>query len=361
MAGGPLNQDFINSMPNFAVPGISTPRNIAVGQPSSPPAPAPQMGNLIDQMRVAGQLPQMAGYGAQPAMPPRNLPLALQGVIPANAAPAPQSQSAQAFVNSLPTFHPPAAASQQSLALKGIIPEGYTSPAQWNVPPLPAGMPGGSRPALSPSDIAGQGTWATGANMAPSAGVSGGGAVGGKFIDPAAAIQAGFDQQTAYRQQAIQDIMAAARQGDPGNYSFRLAHLVGATGANNFAGIQGQGVDALNSAIAGITGAGIGANAAMYGADQATVRTGMEVGEQHYQAATGSVPTGTVVGSDPSTKMAVPLTTYGQRPSVAGMVPMQYDPTPPSTMKPVVGKTYVDKSGNVAVYQSDGTYKKVGQ
>ncbi|WP_158683562.1 hypothetical protein [Burkholderia sp. BE12] len=259
MAGGPLNQDLINSMPNFAVPGLATPRNIAVGQPSPAPAPAPQVGNLIDQMRLAGQLPQMAGYGAQPTAP--------APVRPVVTAPAPK-QSAQDFVNSLPTYNPTPSTAAAA-----------PNPRVWNVPPLPPGLPGGASVAPSISDTAGQGTWANGTNTASGAGGSGS-TVAGKFIDPAAAIQAGFDQQVAYRQQAIQDIMAAARQGNPGNYSFRLAHLIGAIGGNNFAGIQGQGVDALNQSIAGVSSAGIGAGAAMYGADQATARTGMELGER---------------------------------------------------------------------------------
>jgi hypothetical protein len=346
---GPLNQDLINSMPNFAVPGIITPRNIVVGQPAAAPAPAPQVGNLIDQMRMAGQLPQVAGYGARPIVPAATAP-AVQAAAPAAAA-APQKQSAQDFVNSLPVYNPAPSAAAAAGA----------NPHVWNVPPLPPGMPGGATvsPAQAATNIAGQGTWANGTNMAPAAGGAGG-TVAGKFIDPAEAIQRGFDQQVAYRQQALQDIMAAARQGNPGNYSFRLAHLVGAMGANNFGAVQGQGVDALNQSIAGVSSAGIGAGAAMYGADQALAGRLAEVGEQHYQSATGSVPLGTTIGEDPVTHMAVPLTTYGQRPAAAGMVPTPYS-TGGSSAKPIVGKTYVDKSGNRAVYQSDGSYKPVGQ
>ncbi|WP_322037988.1 hypothetical protein [Burkholderia cenocepacia] len=328
-------------MPNFAVPGVITPRNIVVGQPAPAAAPAPQVGNLIDQMRAAGQLPQMAGYGAQPITP------APVVVSPAPAAPAPK-QNAQAFVNSLPVYNPTPSATPTTANSRALM------------PPLPPGLPGGASvaPVQSAADIAGQGTWANGTNMAPAA--SGAGStVAGKFIDPAEAIQRGFDQQVAYRQQALQDIMAAARQGNPGNYSFRLAHLIGAMGANNFGAVQGQGVDALNQSIAGVSSAGIGAGAAMYGADQALAGRLAEVGEQHYQSATGSVPLGTTIGADPITGMAVPLTTYGQRPSAAGMVPTPYSTG--ESKKPIVGKTYVDKSGNRAVYQSDGSYKPVGQ
>ncbi|MDN7541950.1 hypothetical protein [Burkholderia cenocepacia] len=324
------------------MPGIVTPRNIVVGQPAPAAAPAPQVGNLIDQMRAAGQLPQMAGYGAQPITP---APVA---VVPALAAPAPK-QNAQAFVNSLPVYNPtPSAAAAATPNSRALM------------PPLPPGLPGGASvaPAQSAADIAGQGTWANGTNTAPAAGGAGA-TVAGKFIDPAEAIQRGFDQQVAYRQQALQDIMAAAHQGNPGNYSFRLAHLIGAMGANNFGAVQGQGVDALNQSIAGVSSAGIGAGAAMYGADQALAGRLAEVGEQHYQSATGSVPLGTTIGADPITGMAVPLTTYGQRPAAAGMVPTPYSGG--ESKKPIVGKTYVDKSGNRAVYQSDGSYKPVGQ
>ncbi|HDR9868473.1 TPA: hypothetical protein QDE31_01615 [Burkholderia cenocepacia] len=327
-----MNQDLINSMPNFAVPGIVTPRNIAVGQPSPAAAPAPQVGNLIDQMRAAGQLPQMAGYGAQPITP------APVVVSPAPAAPAPK-QNAQAFVNSLPVYNPTPSATPTTANSRALM------------PPLPPGLPGGASvsPVQATANLAGQGTWANGTNMAPAAG--GAGAIAGKFIDPAEAIQRGFDQQVAYRQQALQDIMAAAHQGNPGNYSFRLAHLIGAMGANNFGAVQGQGVDALNQSIAGVSSAGIGAGAAMYGADQALAGRLAEVGEQHFQAATGSVPTGTTMGTDPLIGAAVPLTTYGQRPSAAGMVPMPYNPAPPvSSALPSGLKVGASYKG------ADGTY-----
>ena len=69
------------------------------------------------------------------------------------------------------------------------------------------------------------------------------------FRDPADAITAGIRQQGLYRDEGLAAIQALAARGDPNNYSYRLAALTGALGTNNFAGVQQQGIEALNRAL----------------------------------------------------------------------------------------------------------------
>jgi hypothetical protein len=88
---------------------------------------------------------------------------------------------------------------------------------------------------------------------------------GGGLVNPSGAIATGYDQQTAYRRSGLADIMTAASQGNPNNYSLRLGHLVGALGNNNFAQVQGQGADSMNQAEAAEFDAGTMAGAQVYG------------------------------------------------------------------------------------------------
>jgi hypothetical protein len=174
------------------------------------------------------------------------------------------------------------------------------------------------------------------------------------LTNPSGAIANGYEQQLSYQRNALAAIMGAAQQGSAGNYSYRLGHLVGAMGQNNFASVQGQGADALNQSMASEANAAMSANASMYGADVGLARTGEEVGEQHYQAATSSVPLGTTVGTDPVTHMAVPLTTYGQRPATVGGMPSAYNTAAPAA-RPKEGATGKTPEGTPTVYRN-GTW-----
>jgi len=358
---GPLNQDVLNSLGNFTVPGLVTPNNIPVGKPSAPVPATPPVGSLIDQMRANGQF---AGYG----IPGAPVPAPAAAVPAASAAPAPaigQPPAAppmtpaqrQAFLAGMPDYVPGKTQGAAQGGLRPPLPDNMLGNS--GVPGLPQGpVPGGPAAAYSPAAANAAGMWAT--PVTTSGGGVGAPSVNGRYIDPTQAIQHGYDQQLAYQQAALQNIMAAARQGNPDNYSFRLAHLIGAMGANNFAGIQGQGVDALNQSIAGVSAAGMNAGAAMYGSDQALKAHLAQVGEEHYQSSTGSVQTGTTLVPDAMTGISVAVPTYGQRPAAAGGMPTPY-PTTPQGNRPVVGATYRDRNGQRAVYQSDGTYKPVAQ
>jgi hypothetical protein len=98
---------------------------------------------------------------------------------------------------------------------------------------------------------------------------------GGQLIDPSGAIQNGYNQQLAYQQASIANLLAAFRSSD-GLAATKHA-LAAAVGINNFGQVQGQGADVMNQGIAGITGAGINADASDYQQQQANARTAAEI------------------------------------------------------------------------------------
>lgn len=132
---------------------------------------------------------------------------------------------------------------------------------------------------------------------------------GAGLVDPSSAIDRGYAQQLAYQRASLNNIMNAAGEGDSRNYSFRLAHLVGALGQNNFGQVQGQGADALNTATAGVGNEGLIAGAQAYGQDTqaATARAQIEAGRE--LEANKSQPIGTTV--DTSAGYPVSQTNYG--------------------------------------------------
>jgi hypothetical protein len=126
---------------------------------------------------------------------------------------------------------------------------------------------------------------APGAPGAPGAyGGVGGGEAGG-IRDPQAAIAAGFGLQDARAQNYIGQAMQYVNGGD--NIFERATRarfvngLLGATvGPNNAGQVAGQGADTLNSALAGVQAAGIGAGASEYGAN-----LGLQANEERIQGA----------------------------------------------------------------------------
>jgi hypothetical protein len=185
----------------------------------------------------------------------------------------------------------------------------------------------------------------------------GGGTIAGRFVNPSDAIANGYAQQLAYQRASIANLLDAFSRSD--GLAATKAALAHTIGLNNFGSVQGQGVNTINSAIGGIAAAGQGAGAAMYNAELGLAGRLAEIGEQHYQAETGSIPVGTTLQRDPATGLSVPVTVYGQRPSRAGQMPTLYDAGNARQAKPQVGKQYVDKNGNRAVYNADGTYTPV--
>lgn len=186
----------------------------------------------------------------------------------------------------------------------------------------------------------------------------GGGTIGGRFVNPSDAIATGYAQQLAYQQASLSNLLDAFRNSD-GLAATKHA-LATAVGLNNFGSVQGQGINTVNSALGNIAAAGAGANASMYGSTLGYLGHLATVGEQHYEAATGSVPVGTTLQTDPVTHLGVPVTVYGQRPGNIGQMPKLYEETQNARQpKPQPGKIYVDKAGNRATYNADGTYTPV--
>ena len=174
----------------------------------------------------------------------------------------------------------------------------------------------------------------------------------GRFTDPSAAIANGINQQSGYANQLMQTALNYIGQGkdifDQATRGRAIAGILHAVaGNNNFAGVQGQGVDALNNAIAGITSAGIYGGAQMYGANQQLAGTQAQIAGQlqleggHTQPI-GTEPVNTAYGP-------IPMTTYGIiNRAPGGMVSVT--PVGPSAER----RTQVP--AGTKVKQPDGTY-----
>jgi hypothetical protein len=183
------------------------------------------------------------------------------------------------------------------------------------------------------------------------------------FVDPRSAIATGFQQQEAYRQHGLADIMEAARQGNPDNYSYRLGHLVAALGNNNFGGVQGQGADSLNQSIAGITSAGIGAGASMYGSDQASARTAAEIAQQREQLEATPVQAGGVGIVPPGGMLPIVVPTFQNRVRDANghysFTPSGAEAQRQEAAKPKEGMTGKTPSGQAVVFKN-GSWQPAG-
>lgn len=353
------------------------------------------------------------------ANPTDNLPgFAVQG-LPSTMAPIPQVQPAARLAPQAPVpVQPPVVVPPSGFVARGPTP--YGVPGQ--VPPAmqpPAQAVGQATPANQPLDTAALNAATQGAPAqtaaqpvpdvsaaqqtqgtpthvaiqpatiptfggAPASGVdvyrgmngpaAGGSGQVGAFRDPSGAISAGFQAQQAYgdhfMNQALDYINGGANiweQATRGRAIGNILHAV--AGQNNQGAVQGQGADALNQSIAGLSGASLGAQASMYGANMGYNANADRVGEQRYQTNADlrarTVQIGQTMSYDPSTGMQQIVGNYAQpQVGAGGMVTLQ--PISPPTRqaaapKPVVGATYRDAKGNLATYQQDGTYKAVTQ
>lgn len=186
----------------------------------------------------------------------------------------------------------------------------------------------------------------------------GGKMVNGKFASPRDALMVGYRMQQAARDSDMAAFSAAAGDGGQLGFGARASGLSKAFGANNFAGVGVGGINALNQSIAGVTSAGIGAGAQMYGSDAALTGRMAEVQQQQYTTETTPVQTGTALTTDPLTGLKVPTPTYSMRPTTRGGMPTPIT-AQPQTQQRVPGRTYKDSKGNQAVYNTDGTYTPV--
>ena len=316
------------------------------------------------------QVPLVApGVAAVPAAAPVAAPVQANALMPATGpggvpvmvpqpgAPIAPTLRAASLVANLPSYDGP-----RTNALQPAPTAAASGNGQVNLPPLiggeiplPGGQPGDESTDFSPQVAAGAG--------AVPVGPAGGGG-GNALVPPGAAIQTGYEQQLNYQRAALQAIMEAARAGSPGNYSFRLAHLVGAMGNNNFGQVQGQGADALNQANASIQTAGTYADATRFGATAQLQGREEEIGEQASQFAqtpreVGNEVTYNAYGMPQGshTTFAVP----GGMANGRAAAPTIVTPSATAATRPIVGKIYRDRNGNQAIYQQDGTYKPVAQ
>lgn len=234
-----------------------------------------------------------------------------------------------------------------------------------------AGTPGGvggSVPPLPPlPGYVGAGG-ADAGSVAPlpaySGGGAGGGGVGGGLTNPSAAIATGLAQQLSYQRQALGNIMSAASQGDSRNYSFRLGHLVGAMGNNNFGQVQGQGADALNQATASEADAGMMSAANIYATQGRAADVAQTIEGERRAKELVLQPAGQTMVPNPANPL-FPLTqtTYAttQR-GPGGMVtttPAGPQADRVQAAKKIVGQEYTDKQGNRGTYNADGTFTPV--
>lgn len=177
----------------------------------------------------------------------------------------------------------------------------------------------------------------------------GGRTVNGKFVSPRDALVVGYRMQMAARDSDIQALKAGAGSGSSLGYSARMSGLARALGANNFAAVGVGGTNALNQSIAGVTGAGIGASAQMYGTDVNAYTQAQRLAEDRYIAETTPVASGQTLARDPATNLSVPVTTYSMRPSQAGGMPTPLRSGPATQHKEGATGTY---QGKPVVYKN---------
>lgn len=289
--------------------GLSNMNGAQAGVPQPQPVGARMMGTVDP---TAGWPSFANGTGApagfSPAAAPAQAPASVQPVANAAAMPA----------NNNYGFTAPA-------ALGGV-----TNPAVVNQPPPVNGdippLPDGSAAAAADTRVRAAIPSFNGVAAPANAGVqvyrgmngaAGGSGQVGAFRDPSGPISAGFQAQQAYGQgflnQALdyigggKDIFEQATRGRAiGN----ILHAV--VGQNNEGSVQGQGADALNQSIAGISSASLGAGAQQYTADTSLDARRAEIGEQHYQytntpRAVGSDIVTTGFGPMPAPRYALPV------------------------------------------------------
>jgi hypothetical protein len=198
--------------------------------PAAPAAPAAPIGQPIDTAMLN------ANTQGAPVVP------APQPTVIGNAAPA-------ANADGSPPPLPPNMTGQNGTT---AMPTG----------PVPGPSPAAA-PALPPAN-----TWAgfaardntlfdpfgNGGGGSSLANLPGGGSiVNGHFADPRDAIAYGYQQQLAYQQASMANLMRFAGSGSDLGYHARVSALAQAIGLNNFGQMQGMGADALNQSIAGET------------------------------------------------------------------------------------------------------------
>lgn len=310
-----------DNLPGFNVPGLL---------PTINPIPQVQPARLALQTPVPAQPPivvPQGGFvprGPTPyGVPGQTLPVmqpSAQAVAPAAAAPAPAPAA--------PAPAPAAAAApaaQQDAVMPTPIADMRTRVA------LPA--------AFSAANVTPPGG---GMGTTPAVGSSG---QIGPFRDPTGVISAGYDRQQAYgdhfMRQALDYISGGNdifEQATRGRAIAGILHAV--AGQNNEGTAQASGANSLNSSIAGLEGASLGAQSQMYNADsnvlagQQRNATQQDVARMDLQGRT--VQTGQTMSYDPSTGMQTVVSNFAQpQAGQGGMVTLKpLVPTPRQAAAP---------------------------
>lgn len=324
--------------------GLANMNGAQAGVPQPQPVGARMMGTVDP---TAGWPSFANGTGAPAGFSPAAAPAPAQ----ASASVQPVANAAAMPANNNYGFTAPA-------ALGGV-----TNPAVWNqVPlengniPLPDGSAGGGAGVGGPAAAADTRVRAAipsfnGVAAPANAGVqvyrgmngaAGGSGQVGAFRDPSGPISAGFQAQQAYGQgflnQALdyigggKDIFEQATRGRAiGN----ILHAV--VGQNNEGSVQGQGADALNQSIAGISSASLGAGAQQYTADTnfATnaAHNATEMNIERSRIAATPVPMGNTSGIN-NLNLPYNQTNYGQNVYAPGAAMPTLQPITPQREAP---------------------------
>ena len=183
----------------------------------------------------------------------------------------------------------------------------------------------------------------------------------GPYRDPSGPISQGFQNQQAYAQNFLdQALKYIGGGGDIFERATRGRAIAGilhaVAGQNNEGAVQGAGVDALNQSIAGVSSAGIGAQATEYNADQNLAGRVGEIGEQHYQAAT----TPRIAGATPNpvNPYLPPIPYYELPPEQLGGKAMPAGPNAaaPAAAKVVEGAASIDKATGKPIVFRNGQW-----
>ena len=179
----------------------------------------------------------------------------------------------------------------------------------------------------------------------------GGRMIAGRYVDPRDAIAEGCNQQLAYQQASISNLLNAFQHSD-GLAATKHA-LAQAIGLNNFASVQGQGTNTINSAIGNVAAAGTGAGAAMYGANLNSLTNATRLGFEEQQAQTtpvqiGAEPMG-ITSKDGTFIPTMALPTYGMR-GQGGAAPTPINPMGARTSLPPGLKVGAPYKGSDGVY-----------
>lgn len=329
----------------------------------------PSTTNPLPQVQPA---PRLAPQVPVPAQPPTIVPAA--GFVP--RGPTPYGVPGQ---QPLPAMAPPAQPVAQAAA-PAPAPAPAAAPAP--APATPDAAAAAAQPGVTPAPIADTRTRVAlpaafdASNVTPAGGggaglappVGGSGQIG-PFRDPTGVISAGYDRQQAYGQhfmdQALDYINGGGNIWERATRGRAISNILHAVvGQNNEGSAQASGANSLNSSIAGLEGASLGAQAQMYNADsnvlagQQRNATSENVARMDLQGRT--VQIGQTASQDPSTGLYLTTSNFAQPvPGPGGMVTLKPQvPAPRQAAAPklVENATSIDKATGKPIIVKNGQW-----